>query len=331
MAAQARARKDGTAGRSATSATKAIRMSHRSRGMICATAATTQSSKTLTVRRNDFCDTLMAMTLEEGQPSEERVGLKVVAVTAVVLAVLFGLYWGGKKLLLPPATSPEQAAPDAGVTVAVKRCDNQTVYRSLDEALGEAGRACILDLSNQNLTDLPYTIYSLSNLTTLYLQNNQLTSLTPYIGYLTNLQILDVSNNKLSDVPAQLGLLTVMRELNLSNNQLTEFPIWISYMKQLERLNLRGNQIPAITGYVGNIPSVRVFDASDNRIDSIAPQIGYLSRLEQFDLRNNQLTALPDHMSLLKSLREVNLGGNPLAEEALNRLKAQVPQATVTF
>ena len=44
------------------------------------------------------------MDYQTGEKPEagERVVLKVSLVTAIVLLVLFGLYWGGKKLLLTP-------------------------------------------------------------------------------------------------------------------------------------------------------------------------------------------------------------------------------------
>lgn len=56
-----------------------------------------------------------------------------------------------------------------------------------------------------NVRNLSPTLWTLSQLTILYLNDNQLTRLPSEIACLTNLVTLDLSNNKLRNLPAEIG------------------------------------------------------------------------------------------------------------------------------
>lgn len=101
----------------------------------------------------------------------------------------------------------------------------------------------ILGLSGKGLKTLPYEIGKLTNLTRLYLHNNQLTDLPEAIGNLTKLITFVLSNNQLTDLPEVIGKLTNMRQLNLSNNQFTDLPEAIGEMTNLTTLDLRNDNI----------------------------------------------------------------------------------------
>jgi Leucine-rich repeat (LRR) protein len=65
-------------------------------------------------------------------------------------------------------------------------------------------------------------IWKLRNLNSLYLIENQLSSLPKEIGQLENLKELDLSFNQLTNLPVKIGQLRNLKSLNLSANQLTE-------------------------------------------------------------------------------------------------------------
>jgi Leucine-rich repeat (LRR) protein len=258
-----------------------------------------------------------------------KVALKIATVTAVVLLVLFSLYWGGKKLLLAPQDVIEEKE---SVSVVVRlECPADQVYTSLGEALQNPGNVCELDLSDSGLSLIPDEIYAFPELSILKASNNNLTDLTPYIGYLTKLTKLDLSNNQLSILPSQVGHLKQVRELDLSNNKFTWFVTQIGYMNQMTSLNLANNQIEFLEGYIGLLPNLEEMNLRGNKLTGIENQIGYLGKLTFLDLRDNNFTALPLRMDMLYSMRRLELGGNPLPAHEVERMKQLFPGATVSF
>ncbi|HLP61272.1 MAG TPA: COR domain-containing protein, partial [Candidatus Deferrimicrobium sp.] len=80
----------------------------------------------------------------------------------------------------------------------------------------------------------------LTNLTELYLSDNQLTDLMP-LSPLTNLALLDLRGNQLTDL-TPLSPLTNLTTLSLNNNQLTDLTP-IGKLKLLDILDVRNNRI----------------------------------------------------------------------------------------
>ncbi|MBE9234278.1 GTP-binding protein, partial [Cuspidothrix issatschenkoi LEGE 03284] len=111
------------------------------------------------------------------------------------------------------------------------------------EAIAQLSNLSGLYLSNNQLTTLPEAIAQLSNLSGLYLRNNQLTTLPEAIAQLSNLSVLDLRNNQLTTLPEAIAQLSNLSRLYLSNNQLTTLPEAIKQLSQLETLDLRGNQL----------------------------------------------------------------------------------------
>lgn len=71
-----------------------------------------------------------------------------------------------------------------------------------DERLSLIGSELEVTGSVRNLSPM---LWTLSQLTALYLNDNQLTRLPSEIACLVNLVILDLSNNKLRNLPAEIG------------------------------------------------------------------------------------------------------------------------------
>lgn len=74
-------------------------------------------------------------------------------------------------------------------------CSNLKTYRSLAAALKEPNKVCYLDLSNNNLTELPPQVVQFNNLKSLYLNYNQLKTLPENIKSLKQLKAIDLTGN----------------------------------------------------------------------------------------------------------------------------------------
>ena len=82
---------------------------------------------------------------------------------------------------------------------------------------------CKLDLSHNQLDELPEAISSLLSLTHLFLNDNYLSSLQPIITRrLVNLQELDLRNNKLNNFSLDITELSCLRRLSVQGNPLKD-------------------------------------------------------------------------------------------------------------
>ncbi|MGD1909029.1 MAG: leucine-rich repeat domain-containing protein [Leptolyngbyaceae cyanobacterium] len=103
-------------------------------------------------------------------------------------------------------------------------------------------QATALDLSWFGLRILPPEIGQLTNLQSLFLEGNLLSSLPPEIGQLTNLQSLILDRNQLSSLPPEIGQLTNLQGIKLSYNGLTGLPSEIGQLTNIQGLYLRLNK-----------------------------------------------------------------------------------------
>lgn len=94
-------------------------------------------------------------------------------------------------------------------------------FTSIEEAIQVPEIACVLDLSEQNLTDLP-----------------------EYITKLTKLNELNLSINKFSEFPTVLYEIKSLTSINLENNNLSSIPEDIStQLPSLQSIRLEGNNL----------------------------------------------------------------------------------------
>ena len=95
-------------------------------------------------------------------------------------------------------------------------------FTSIEEALQVPEIACVLDLSGQDLTELP-----------------------EYITKLTKLNELDLSDNNFTEFPQILYQVKTLLSINLENNQLKSMPEDISVqLPLLQSIRLEGNNLP---------------------------------------------------------------------------------------
>ena len=158
---------------------------------------------------------------------------------------------------------------------------------------------------------------NLTALTTLYLQNNQLSSLPAGIGRLTALTTLNLSHNELSSLPAGIfDNLTALTDLRLLANQLSSLPTGIGRLTALTYLQLGGNNFTTLpAGIFDNLSNLRQLYLGGNELGSLPAGIfDNLTALTTLLLGGNELGSLPagifDNLTALTSL---NLSYNQLS------------------
>eukprot|EP00035_Acanthoeca_spectabilis_P021223 m.437017 g.437017 ORF g.437017 m.437017 type:complete len:514 (+) comp18050_c0_seq1:58-1599(+) len=131
-----------------------------------------------------------------------------------------------------------------------------------------------LDLSGVGLRMVNTEICSLKCLTSLYLNQNQLSAIPPEIANLNHLEMLDLSHNKIQMVPREMGSMRSLRELLLFANQITSLPFEIGMLFQLHTLGLHGNPLdePVNTYSMEGTESVMTYLLDNAQIQEEPPK-----------------------------------------------------------
>ena len=167
----------------------------------------------------------------------------------------------------------------------------QELLQLIEEAKRD-GRE-FLDLSSQELHSLPPEIGQLTNLKKLCLHNNRLTSLPSEISQLTNLTTLNLFSNKLSKLPSEIGQLTSLTNLFLYNNKLTTLPSEIGKLTNLNTLFLGSNKLISLPIEIGKLINLKNLHLGSNQLTNLPTEIGQITSLIDLNLRFNPLTNIP--------------------------------------
>ncbi|TKF06998.1 leucine-rich repeat-containing protein kinase family protein [Vibrio kanaloae] len=148
----------------------------------------------------------------------------------------------------------------------------------------------ILDLSGNQLSDLPVELSQLTNLRIIFASNNLFTHLPDVLGTLPKLEMVGFKTNQIKTVSEQ-SLPTQLRWLILTDNEIEALPISLGERPRLQKLALAGNKISVLP------------DSMEN-----------LSNLELVRLSANQLTEFPEFLIKLPKLAWLAFAGNPFCK-----------------
>ncbi|TFI53037.1 GTP-binding protein [Mastigocladus laminosus UU774] len=208
----------------------------------------------------------------------------------------------------------------------------------IDRAVAEGWRE--LDLSGQELTELPVEIGQLQQLESLILgkkvkgyedvgnrylekvSGNNLKTLPLELLDLPNLRKLDISGNPLESIPDVVTQILHLEELILTRVELTEIPEAIAQLTNLTTLDLSYNQITQIPEAIAKLTNLRELYLGYNRITEIPEAIAQLTNLTTLHLSYNQITQIPEAIAQLTNLTRLDLSYNEITEipEAIAQL-----------
>ena len=130
-----------------------------------------------------------------------------------------------------------------------KDLSSRSLHQLSVESLEEIHKSKVthLNLSSNRITSLqPDVSVFFSGLLQLDISSNNLTELPVEICSLHRLQILIAKHNRMKSLPKDFGRLVGLRELNLSGNGFEHFPLQLCELEGLESLQLGANQISYI-------------------------------------------------------------------------------------
>ena len=149
----------------------------------------------------------------------------------------------------------------------------------------------VIDLSSNNLDNIPQNLLKNNNITDLVVNSNNLESLPK----LENIKKEDIQH---------------LKWISISNNNFRSFPD-LQPFTELEHLSLSDNRIWSLKE-IATFKKLTYLSASDINISEIPEGIGELWNLNVLNLWWNAINKLPSSISKLKSLTQLHLGNNRL-------------------
>lgn len=176
-----------------------------------------------------------------------------------------------------------------------------------------------LDLSYQNLTDLPIAYDQLQELRMLDLSGNiglDISKVLASIPFPEKLEVLMLDSLDLKELPSELKRYTHLKQLSISNNPSLDIDKAITSLEDmpLEFLNLKGNGLTHISQNITRITTLKDLNLSYNKIqDAMSYRyLGELPNLYSLWLDHNELTTLPTTIKELSQIRYFYIDHNQL-------------------
>jgi Leucine-rich repeat (LRR) protein len=173
---------------------------------------------------------------------------------------------------------------------------------------------------------MPSGMFNFTQLTFLYLSENQISGQIPPVRELPELYLMNLSYNALNGtIPQCLGKAKNMALLYLSNNKLSgRIPDSFTELVSIEYLYLLNNQLTGpLPQNIGNLSQLQFLNLGVNHFSGTLPQsISNLTQLTLLFLNNNSISGPYPHQ-LPPSLTKISL--------ECNRLTGMVPQVFERF
>ncbi|WP_024851834.1 leucine-rich repeat-containing protein kinase family protein [Hydrogenovibrio kuenenii] len=167
-----------------------------------------------------------------------------------------------------------------------------------------------------NLTQFPTEIFDLADtLETLDLSNNQLSQLPEDLPRLHQLKHLFLNNNQFESVPECLQDCPSLDLISFKSNRVRHLPE-NALPKQTRWLILTDNQLKELPNSLGNHARLQKLMLAGNQLTTLPDSLEKCSQLQLIRLSANQLSQFPKCLLALPNLAWVAFSGNPFCRNA---------------
>ncbi len=150
-----------------------------------------------------------------------------------------------------------------------------------------------LDLSNQNLKEIPSAVFQCKNLKKLNLSNNAIKIIPKELSLLKRLKNLDLSNNQIGGLYSKNVDMPNLEVLILNNNKIKTLPKQISNLVKLKKLGLSGNSISTLPIEFSKLGTIQTLNLANNLFVKFPEVLFELTQLKALWLNNNQFKEFP--------------------------------------
>ncbi len=165
----------------------------------------------------------------------------------------------------------------------------------------------------EGLTEFPREIFTLADsLEILDLSNNQLSNLPDDLDQLHRLKIIFASNNCFDHLPEVLGRCPKLEMIGFKSNQIKQVSS-ASLPLQTRWLILTDNQIELLPARMGELHRLQKLALAGNQLTELPATMANCHNLELVRLSANRLVALPNWLLTLPKLAWLAFSGNPFS------------------
>jgi len=165
----------------------------------------------------------------------------------------------------------------------------------------------------EGLRELPQAVYSLADtLEVLDLSGNELAELPADLPRLRRLKVIFASNNRFTRLPDVLGRCEALEMVGFKANQIVDVPA-TALPPRLRWLILTDNRIATLPDELGRRPRLQKVALAGNRLRALPATLAACKRLELLRISANRLDGLPDWLLELPRLTWLAYGGNPFS------------------
>lgn len=194
---------------------------------------------------------------------------------------------------------------------------------SLDETIYQLSALNLLNINDSPLDEISPKINKLEHLQSLLLFRNRINSVPIEVCQLTTLKVLDLSDNRIESLPSELGQLKALTTINLSGNKLKQ--VDLGQLEWLSVCNLSSNQLedfPVLPcGKDGQ--HLSELNLEKNQIKEIPSSLVGQTSLKTLNVAENKIELVPQFLVKCVKLKEINLKDNPLKDKRLKKLVEQ--------
>jgi hypothetical protein len=166
-----------------------------------------------------------------------------------------------------------------------------------------------------DLKQFPNEILSLSEtLEILDLSDNQLSELPDSISELKNLKIIFFERNKFTEFPVILKELPLLNMIGFKSNHIKTVPE-NAFPPMLKWLILTNNEIKKIPKSIGDCLHLQKCTIAGNQIEELPSEMSNCVNLELLRISANNLKSIPNWLFELPKLSWVAFGGNPASHQ----------------
>ncbi|MCI5054830.1 MAG: protein phosphatase 1 regulatory subunit 42, partial [Flavobacteriales bacterium] len=171
------------------------------------------------------------------------------------------------------------------------------------------GEVRFLDLSNNDLSELPTGFSCVNKLTTIVLNQNRIEDIPAILDF-ERLDEIYLNSNKLSQVPKSIAKKTSLKKLYLDNNDIEKLNSLSKH--QLTNLSVANNRILQLPKNFESIQTLKFLDISGNGVADLSSFYVSMMDLEELNLSENEFTEIPEDIFALRNLKALDLSKNKI-------------------